>query len=69
MITKVPAVVRFHYSGDPTRNVILFEEETNPTWLVLFFWGAALLLALSMRSARIRETLGWNKRDSHEIVA
>jgi hypothetical protein len=69
MIDKVPAVVRFHYTGDPKRNVFLFEQELNPGWLVLLFWGAALLLSFSLWSTRIREWLGWIKRDSHEIGA
>ncbi len=64
MMFKVPAEVRFHYTGDPARNVILFEQELNPGWLVLLFWGASLLLALLMRSGRLREMLGWNKRYS-----
>jgi hypothetical protein len=69
MITKLPAVVRFHYTGDPSRKVYLFEQEGNPWWLALLFWGAALLLTVSMRSVRIREMAGWSKRDSHETAA
>jgi len=63
MMTKVPDIVKFHYTGDPNRNVVLHEQEMHPGWLVLFFWGAALVLALSMRSAYIREVLGWTKRN------
>ena len=56
MMDKVPTAVRFHYGGDPSRNVILFEHELNPIWLVLIFWGGSLLLGLSFRSAHIRKT-------------
>jgi hypothetical protein len=61
MMTKVPEIVRFHYTGDPTRNIFLFEQEMNPGWIVLFFWGSSLLLALSMRSTKICGMMGWNK--------
>ena len=59
MMTKVPTVVRFRYTGEPTRSVILFDQEMNPGWLVLFFWGTSLSLALLISSVRIREMLGW----------
>jgi hypothetical protein len=59
LINKIPDTVRFHYNGDPLREVFLFEHEENPYWIVLFLWGAALGLALSMRSARVRHALGW----------
>ena len=58
-MTKVPTVVRFRYTGEPTRSVILFDQEMNPGWLVLFFWGTSLSLALLISSVRIREMLGW----------
>ena len=61
LMSKVPNAVRFHFSGDPTREVFLFEHEENPYWLFLFCWGVALLLTISMRSERIREMLGWKK--------
>lgn len=63
MMNKVPPVVRFHYTGDPARNVILFEQEMHPGWLVLLFWGASLLLAFSLRSDHVRDALGWSERD------
>ena len=59
LMDKVPATVRFHYNGDPTREVFLFEHEENPYWIVLFCWAAALGLALSMKSARLQRALGW----------
>jgi hypothetical protein len=59
MMNKVPAKVRFHYTGDPARNIILFEQELNPGWLVLLFWGVALALALLIRATQIRAMLGW----------
>ena len=65
-MTKVPEVVRFHYSGDPAKEVFLFEQEENPFWICLFCWGVSILFIFCMRSVRIREMLGWNKRDTHE---
>ena len=59
LISKVPDVVRFHYSGDPAREVFLFEHEENPYWVVLFCWGTALALAVSMRVKAVRHALGW----------
>jgi len=35
---RTPDVVRFHYSGDPSREVFL-EGEDNPFWGVLICWG------------------------------
>jgi hypothetical protein len=35
---QIPDDVRFHYSGDPTREVYL-EGESNPFWAVVIFWG------------------------------
>ena len=61
LINKIPDTVRFHYDGDPTREVFLHEHEENPYWIFLFCWGAALALALSMRSAYVRRSLGWEK--------
>jgi hypothetical protein len=59
LINKIPDTVRFHYNGDPTREVFLFEHENNPYWIFLFGWGVALALALSMRSSYVRRSLGW----------
>ena len=63
LITNAPEVVRFHYSGNPSREVFLFEHEDNPYWLVLLFWGLALLLIVSIRSARVRKALGWTAEE------
>ncbi len=59
LIDKIPQTVRFHYDGDPAREVFLFEHEESPYWIFLFCWGVALALALSMRSAFVRRSLGW----------
>ena len=59
LIDRIPDTVRFHYNGDPTREVFLFEHEESPYWIVLFLWAAALGLTLSMQSARVRRALGW----------
>lgn len=66
MMNKVPEIVKFHYAGDPKRNIVLFEQEMNPAWLVLIFWGCALFLALSMRSAWMCEALGWTRGNVDE---
>jgi hypothetical protein len=44
LIDQVPERVRFHYSGDPAREVFLFEHEENPLWIALFCWAAAAFL-------------------------
>jgi hypothetical protein len=61
LMAEIPDIVRFHYNGDPSREVFLFEHEENPYWIVLVCWGASLVLALSMRSVRIQRSLGWAK--------
>ena len=61
LMTKVPEVVRFHYSGDPSRQVFLFEQEENPYWICLFLWGVSLFLTFCMRSDSVRQMLGWKK--------
>ena len=57
--TIIPEVVRFHYSGDPAREVFLFEYEGSPYWIALFFWGATaflvVILVVECRSAYIRK--------------
>ena len=47
LLNDVPAEVRFHYSGDPDREVFLIDHEEDPLWIVLFSWGAAAVLALA----------------------
>jgi hypothetical protein len=53
--------VRFHYSGDPAREVFLFEYESNPIWMALIIWGlfliAGVLTIISYRKAGIRKSL------------
>lgn len=44
LLEKVPDQVRFHYSGDPSRPVYLFEHEENPLWIGLFCWAVAAFL-------------------------
>ncbi len=39
----VPGIVRFHYSGDPSQNVFLFDYEDNPLWIWIFCWSTAML--------------------------
>jgi hypothetical protein len=63
-MAKVPTDVRFHYSGDPAREVFLLEHEGNPWLLVLLFWGMSLLLALPFVSSNVRSMLGWKERRS-----
>ena len=59
LITRLPDIVRFHFGGDPAREVFLFEHEENPYWILLFCWVVAPGLTVSMRSSRIRSALGW----------
>src|SRR5688572_23278028 len=47
LINKIPETVRFHFNGDPAREVFLFEHEENPYWIFLFCWAIALALTLS----------------------
>lgn len=44
LMGRVPAQVRFHYSGDPSRTVYLFEHEENPLWIALTCWAVSILL-------------------------
>jgi hypothetical protein len=44
LLDKIPAQVRFRYSGDPSRQVYLFEHEENPLWIGLFCWAASAFL-------------------------
>jgi hypothetical protein len=44
LLDRVPAQVRFHYSGDPSRQVYLFEHEENPLWIGLFCWAVSAIL-------------------------
>ena len=57
--TEIPEVVRFHYSGDPAREVFLFEYEEPYYWITLFYWGGTLflvvILVVECRSAYIRK--------------
>src|SRR5260221_12615407 len=44
LMEQVPDTVSFHYSGDPAREVFLFEEEESPFAIfVTCFVGAAFL--------------------------
>jgi hypothetical protein len=54
LMTKVPATVRFHYTGDPTKGVFLFEYEENPYLIASFFWGGALLCSLIAWRQQVR---------------
>ena len=69
-MTDVPDEVRFHYSGDPAREVFLFEHEENPYWILLTCWGLSALLVLLLvgtrHSVRVRRLLGWREMVAHE---
>jgi hypothetical protein len=53
--------VRFHYSGDPSREVFLFEYESNPIWMALEVWVplliGVLLIIVYFRNAGVRKSL------------
>ncbi len=59
LMDKVPDTVRFHYAGDPARDVFLHEHEEHPYWIALFCLSVAIILTFSMKSQRLRELLGW----------
>ena len=42
LLDRIPDKVRFHYSGDATRVVFLFDYEQNPIWMCLLCWGIAV---------------------------
>jgi len=52
LIDRVPEQVRFHYSGDASRPVYLFEHEENPLWIGLFCWVAAAFLGAMVYKRR-----------------
>jgi hypothetical protein len=58
-MNEVPNVVRFHWSGNASREVFLFEYEENPYWCALLCWAATLALSLPLLYVRIRNWLGW----------
>jgi hypothetical protein len=53
--------VRFHYSGDPAREVFLFEYESNPIWMVLEVWVplfiGVLLIIVGIRKAHAQKSI------------
>ena len=49
LVDKVPAVVRFHYNGDASREVLLFEYEKNPFWPFVMCWGVTLMCLFLLR--------------------
>jgi hypothetical protein len=55
----VPDVVRFHYSGDPSKRVVLFQYEENMLGIVLLFWGLAAALWAMTRLPYFRKSLSW----------
>lgn len=57
LMNQVPDAVRFHYTGDPSKTVFLFEEEENPLWICLFCWGVSLVLISSLKTPKLRELL------------
>ena len=61
LMQEMPDTVRFHYSGDPAREVFLFEEEESPLAIfVVCFVGSAFLgyvLFRYRKSSRVRELL------------
>ena len=44
LIDNVPENVRFHYTGDSAREVLLFEHEEDPFWIMVFVWGGSAFL-------------------------
>lgn len=50
----VPDLVRFHYSGDPSKRVVLYAYEENMIGIVLLFWGLSAVLFAMTRSPEFR---------------
>jgi hypothetical protein len=46
LLNEIPENVRFHYSGNPSREIYLFEYEENPLWISLTCWACVLFIAL-----------------------
>ena len=46
LLNEVPENVRFHYSGNPTKEIYLFEYEENPLWISLVCWACAFFVAI-----------------------
>jgi hypothetical protein len=44
LMDKLPQRVRFHYSGDPSYEVVLHEHEENPLWVALCCWAIGAVL-------------------------
>lgn len=59
LMYKEPGLVRFHYTGDPTRLVLLVDHDWEPFLLMGLFWGITLLLVLCLRSPRVNDVMGW----------
>jgi len=55
LLDEIPNKVRFHYSGDPAKEVFLFEYEENPCWILLFCWGISVVCAIILRVSRKSE--------------
>ena len=49
LLDEVPNKVRFHYSGDSTKDVFLFEYEENPIWIFLFCWSISAVCFFVLR--------------------
>ena len=51
LMATVPETVRFHYTGDPAREVFLFEHEENPVWIAAFGCGISFLFSIPLLDA------------------
>ena len=52
LMTRVPEIVRFHYSGNPERKVFLFEYAENPLWIWLFCWSLGVFFLMLFSKKR-----------------
>jgi hypothetical protein len=46
LLDQIPDQVRFRYTGDPSRQVYLFDHEQNPLWIGLLCWAASAFLGI-----------------------
>jgi hypothetical protein len=58
LFNKIPDVVSFYYSGDPSRKVFLFEYEQDPLWTgLLYVVGANIMPFFLLAQMKMRRHL------------
>lgn len=65
LMSTLPPIVRFHYAGDPSREVFLFEHEENPLWIAGSFWLVTIAIGGFGLSRSGRRFMGWYTTPEH----